>query len=86
MIRCVRRAESIPKAAPGLRSNLGLNERSKHESALYKLLETHQRIDGQLRVEQQRRWKDWLRIARLKKLKLRLKDLMHRHTLKPGRA
>lgn len=51
----------------------------------YSLLEAHQRIDGQLRIEQQPRWKDWLRIARLKKLKLRVKDLIHRHTLRPER-
>ena len=53
---------------------------------LYRLLEVHQRIDGQLRREQQRRWKDWFRIARLKKLKLRAKDLIHRSTLRAGRA
>jgi uncharacterized protein YdcH (DUF465 family) len=53
---------------------------------LYKLLEAHQRIDGQLRLEEQRRWKDSFRIARLKKLKLRVKDLIHRHTLQLGRA
>jgi uncharacterized protein YdcH (DUF465 family) len=55
-------------------------------SRLYRLLEAHQRIDGQLRLEQQRRWKDWFRIARLKKLKLRVKDLIHRQTLQTGRA
>jgi len=55
-------------------------------SRLYRLLEAHQRIDGQLRLEQQRRWKDWFRIARLKKLKLRAKDLIHRRTLRLGRA
>ena len=55
-------------------------------SRLYRLLEAHQRIDGQLRFEQQRRWKDWFRITRLKKLKLRVKDLIHRHTLRLGRA
>lgn len=53
---------------------------------LYRLLETHQRIDGHLRLEQKRRWKDWFRIARLKKLKLRVKDLIHRQTLRTGRA
>ena len=53
---------------------------------LYRLLEVHQRIDGQLRLEQQRRWKDWPSISRLKKLKLRAKDLIHRHTLQAGRA
>jgi hypothetical protein len=55
-------------------------------SRLYGLLEAHQRIDGQLRFEEQRRWKDWFRIARLKKLKLRVKDLIHRQTLQAGRA
>ena len=55
-------------------------------SRLYSLLEAHQRIDGHLRLEQQRRWKDWFRIARLKKLKLRVKDLIHRQTLQRGRA
>ena len=53
---------------------------------LYKLLEAHQRIDGQLRREQQSRWKNWFRIARLKKLKLRVKDLIHRYTLQAERA
>ena len=55
-------------------------------SRLYRLLEAHQRIDGQLRLEQQRRWKDRFRILRLKKLKLRVKDLIHRYTLQSGRA
>ena len=55
-------------------------------SRLYGLLEAHQRMDGQLRFEEQRRWKDWFRIARLKKLKLRVKDLIHRQTLQAGRA
>jgi uncharacterized protein YdcH (DUF465 family) len=39
-----------------------------------------------LRLEQQRRWKDRFRILRLKKLKLRVKDLIHRYTLQAGRA
>ena len=55
-------------------------------SRLYRLLEAHQRIDRQLRLEQQRRWKDSFRILRLKKLKLRAKDLIHRFTLQAGRA
>lgn len=55
-------------------------------SRLYRLLETHQRIDGQLHFEQQRRWKDWFRITRLRKLKLRVKDLIHRRTLRLGRT
>ena len=53
-------------------------------SRLYRLLEAHQRIDGQLHLERQRRWKDWSRITQLKKLKLRVKDLIHRYTLRDG--
>ena len=55
-------------------------------SRLYRLLEAHQRIDGWLRLEEQRRWNDRFRILRLKKLKIRVKDLIHRYTLQSGRA
>lgn len=45
---------------------------------LYRLLETHSRIDRALREEQQRPVPDPWRTIQLKKLKLRVKDLMHR--------
>lgn len=45
---------------------------------LYRLIETHQRIDNALRQEQRRRWPDPLRLTQLKRLKLRVKDLIHR--------
>ena len=45
---------------------------------LYRLIETHQRIDNALRQEQRRRWPDPLRLSQLKKLKLRVKDLIQR--------
>mgnify|MGYP002777091977 FL=1 len=45
---------------------------------LYRLIETHQRIDRALRHEQRRRWPDSMRLIALKKLKLRVKDLIHR--------
>ncbi len=45
---------------------------------LYRLLETHSRIDRALRDEQQRQRPDPQRTTQLKKLKLRVKDLMHR--------
>ncbi len=45
---------------------------------LYRLLETHSRIDRALRDEQQRQRPDPQRTPQLKKLKLRVKDLMHR--------
>ena len=47
---------------------------------LYRLLETHSWIDQALREEQRRRRPDLLRMIRLKELKLRVKDLMHRLT------
>ena len=45
---------------------------------LFRLTESHQKIDAALRDEQRRRAPDWFRLVQLKKLKLRAKDLMHR--------
>jgi uncharacterized protein YdcH (DUF465 family) len=45
---------------------------------LYRLIETHRRIDDALRVERQRPSADWQRVQILKKLKLRVKDLASR--------
>jgi uncharacterized protein YdcH (DUF465 family) len=53
---------------------------------LYRLMEKHQRIDRLLQLEQRRRWSDPFRIARLKKLKLRVKDLIHRFAARSVRA
>ena len=52
---------------------------------LFRLIETHHRIDGALREEQKRPLPDGFRLIRLKKLKLRAKDLIHRFTLRPER-
>lgn len=52
---------------------------------LYRLMEKHQRIDSLIQVEQRRRWRDPYRIMRLKKLKLRIKDLIHRFTARSRR-
>jgi uncharacterized protein YdcH (DUF465 family) len=41
---------------------------------LFHLLEQHQRIDRELRLESSRRWPDIFRVMRLKKMKLRIKD------------
>lgn len=41
---------------------------------LYRLLERHQRLDDRLRGLQRASWVDPFEIARLKKLKLALKD------------
>ncbi|HXG80906.1 MAG TPA: YdcH family protein [Sphingomicrobium sp.] len=53
---------------------------------LYRLMEKHQRIDRLLQIEQRRSWRDPFRIMRLKKLKLRVKDLIHRFTSRQRRA
>ena len=46
---------------------------------LYRLTETHARVDEALRREQQRKAAaDWQRVSELKKLRLRVKDLIHR--------
>jgi hypothetical protein len=46
---------------------------------VFTLIERHQRIDAELRREQARRWVDPIEIARLKKLKLALRDRIARH-------
>ncbi|WP_037503684.1 YdcH family protein [Sphingomonas jaspsi] len=53
-------------------------------SRLFRLTEIHQRIDDALRREQRRRFPDLFRMIRLKKLKLRTKDLIH-HIVRSGR-
>jgi len=50
---------------------------------LYRLMLAHQRIDEQLRREQRRRGASPFRLIRLKKLKLRAKDLIQRLTRSP---
>lgn len=51
---------------------------------LYRLIEMHQRIDERLRVEMIARAPDPMKLTRLKKMRLRVKDLIHRHM--PGVA
>lgn len=51
----------------------------------YRLLERHQKIDARLRAVQGWRWPDPFEIARLKKLKLAMKDRLARLANKPAR-
>jgi hypothetical protein len=51
---------------------------------MYRLIEAHSRIDYALRREQHRRAPDSLRLLKLKKLKLRAKDLIHRLSRRPA--
>lgn len=52
---------------------------------LYRLLEKHQRIDQLIQLEQSRSWRDPFRLLRLKKLKLRAKDLIRRFASRSAR-
>lgn len=45
---------------------------------IFRMLETHARVDDALRREQSRPGADSLRVRELKKVKLRIKDLIHR--------
>ena len=52
----------------------------------FRLLERHQKLDEALRAAQRRRWIDPLEVARLKKLKLAIKDRLSRLARRPHRA
>jgi hypothetical protein len=52
---------------------------------LFRLIETHQRIDQGLRRERRRPLPDMLELLRLNHLKLRTKRLIQRFTLTPER-
>lgn len=41
---------------------------------IFRLLSRHQQLDSALRMEQRRRWPDFARLQRLKRLKLAVKD------------
>jgi uncharacterized protein YdcH (DUF465 family) len=51
---------------------------------VYRLLERHQRLDSHLQLARSRRWPDPFEIARLKKLKLALKDRVARLLARRG--
>lgn len=53
---------------------------------VYRLLERHQKLDERLRRELRRRWADPLEIARLKKLKLAIKDRLARFSRSASRS
>ncbi len=50
------------------------------KARLYRLTLMHQRIDERLRLAMKRRSVDPLELTRLKKMKLRVKDMIHRLT------
>ena len=58
---------------------------------IYRLTFIHQGLDEAIRLELKRRAPNWVRLLRLKKLKLAVKDRLHNHMprvrrrLQPGR-
>lgn len=44
----------------------------------FRLMQYHQKLDRELRAELARRWPDLFRIQKLKRLKLVVKDRLHR--------
>lgn len=48
------------------------------KALIYRLLLVHSRLDAEVRREHKRQFPDALRLLRLKKLKLAMKDRMHR--------
>jgi len=46
---------------------------------LYKLTLIHHKLDEEIRRELKRRAPSWVRLLRLKKLKLAVKDRLHNH-------
>ena len=49
---------------------------------IYRLSVIHRRLDDEIRRELKRRFPDSIRLLRLKKLKLAVKDRLHRHLRK----
>ncbi len=49
-------------------------------ATLYRLTVIHRRLDEEIRRELKRRIPDSFRLLRLKKLKLAVKDRLHRHS------
>ena len=53
---------------------------------IYRLTVVHRKLDEEIRRELKRRLPDTIRLLRLKKLKLAVKDRLHALMLKPRRA
>ncbi|WP_327753686.1 YdcH family protein [Sphingobium sp. SJ10-10] len=53
---------------------------------LYKLTRLHGQLEEEIRSELKRRFPDSLRLLRLKKVRLHVKDRLHAHVLRERRA
>ena len=84
------RVTGRPKLHPGSSGSfdqtLVLKEECNMNPRLYRLLEKHQRVDERLREEQRRPFPDWVALLRLKRTKLRIKDVIDRFNRRTARA
>jgi hypothetical protein len=55
-------------------------------SFVYRLTVIHRRLEDEIKRELKHRFPNHFRLLRLKKLKLAVKDRLHRHLLKPRRV
>ena len=53
---------------------------------IYRLTVLHRRLDDEIRRELKRRFPDSMRLLRLKKLRLAIKDRLYLRQLNPGRV
>ncbi|HEU4967949.1 DUF465 domain-containing protein [Sphingomonas sp.] len=53
---------------------------------IYRLTVIHRKLDDEIRRELKRRFPDSIRLLRLKKLRLAIKDRLHSRQLRVGRA
>jgi hypothetical protein len=53
---------------------------------IYRLTAIHRKLDDEIRRELKRRFPDNLRLLRLKKLKLAVKDRLHHQMRRPSRS
>ena len=53
---------------------------------IYRLTLVHRKLDEEIRRELKRRFPDAMRLLRLKKLRLAIKDRLFRHQLKSARV
>jgi hypothetical protein len=53
---------------------------------VFRLMSRHQQLDDALRIEQKRRWPDFARLQRLKRLKLAIKDRLSALMTRPKPA
>lgn len=49
---------------------------------IFRLTQIHQRIDERIHLEARKLRPDWLELSRLKRMKLRAKDALHRLALR----